>query len=269
MLSVSNRNSKPLTPYRTSRPTTSKIIFLSCEGSVTEEQYFGLFYKLYEEVRSKIQFISVAEDVVRVPARLRTREQLTLVSKNRPIQLVQRIENFKSKNEEKYQFSEYPEDEFWIVTDVDNNWSTAIINESEGKSYLDEWNDAVALCNQEGYHYAISNPFFEIWLLLHHDSVTAEDKQFAVTAEHSYEKTDYFRNRLEALGVPLKDKKKIKEEDYTRENIAAAVRRAKELHVDPTDLMPKYFSTTVYMLVDKILEMADSKQESPKDRTVE
>lgn len=134
---------------------------------------------------------------------------------------------------------------------------------------MDEWNDAVALCNQEGYHYAISNPFFEIWLLLHHDSVTAEDKQFAVTAEHSYEKTDYFRNRLEALGVPLKDKKKIKEEDYTRENIAAAVRRAKELHVDPTDLMPKYFSTTVYMLVDKILEMADSKQESPKDRTVE
>ena len=37
-----HRRSTPYTneyPYRPIRPTTSKIIFLSCEGSVTEEEY--------------------------------------------------------------------------------------------------------------------------------------------------------------------------------------------------------------------------------------
>lgn len=54
----------PQNPYRTVRPKTSKIIFLSCEGSVTEEEYFGLISDIYSGIKSKIQFISVAEDAV-------------------------------------------------------------------------------------------------------------------------------------------------------------------------------------------------------------
>lgn len=51
----------PQNPYRMLRPKTSKIIFLSCEGSVTEEEYFNLISDIYSEIKSKIQFISVAE----------------------------------------------------------------------------------------------------------------------------------------------------------------------------------------------------------------
>ena len=37
--------------------------------------------------------------------------------------------------------------------------------------------------------------------------------------------------------------------------IKTAVHRAEELHVDKTDMCPRYFATTVYLLLKKIFEM--------------
>ena len=195
----------PQNPYRSVRPTTSKIIFLSFEGSVTEEEYFDRVSDIFSEIKSKIQFISVAEDAVRTYHKCRTPEQESMLSKTRPKQLVERIEQFKIEKDDVYQFSKYPEDEFWIVTDVDNNLDSL---------WIDEWNETLNICEEKGYRYAVSNPFFEIWLLLHHDVPTEEDKFFAVTDEHAYEPTAHFRERLRALGAPLKDKKHIKKEHY-------------------------------------------------------
>ena len=44
-----------------------------------------------------------------------------------------------------------------------------------------EFENAIQACDEKGYRYAISNPFFEIWLLLHHDDVNEEDRKYAVT----------------------------------------------------------------------------------------
>ncbi len=214
-------------PYRVVRPKTSKIIFLSCEGSVTEDAVF-------------------------TAPKCRTQEQAKMLSKVRPKHLVERIDQFKA---EKDDIEEYPEDEFWILTDVDQNWSNQVIDPQNTKTYKEEWNDAIEACKEKGYHYAISNPFFEIWLLLHHDSPSEEDKSFAVSDHHSYEKTDHFRTRLSELGAPLKDKKHINSSNYSNEKIKTAVRRAEELHVDKTNLCPQYFATTVYLLLKKLFEL--------------
>ncbi len=242
-------------PYRSVRPATSKIIFLSFEGSVTEEEYFERISDLFSEIRSKIQFISVAEDAVHTAPKCRTSEQAKILSKVRPKQLVERIEQFKLEKNDIYQFTQYPDDEFWIVTDVDKNWSNEMINPYDGKTYYEEWNDAIAMCQAKNYGYAISNPFFEIWLLLHHDTPTDTDKAFAVTDTHAYEKTDHFRTRLRDLFAPLEDKKHINPSDYNIEKVKSAISRAKELHLNKADLCPKYFTTTVYILLNKIMEM--------------
>lgn len=205
----------PQNPYRLVRPKTSKIIFLSCEGSVTEEEYFDLISDTYSGIRSKIQFISVAEDAVLTDPKCRTKEQIQTLTKVRPKHLVERIDQFKAN----------------------------------------EWDDAIAACQEKGYSYAISNPFFEIWLLLHHDEASEGDKSFAVSDSHSYEKTDHFRTRLSELGAPLKDKKHINPSDYNDEKIRAAVCRAEELHRNKEDPCPKYFATTVYLLLKKIIAM--------------
>lgn len=243
----------PQNPFRPLRPETSKIIFLSFEGSVTEEEYFSRISELYSEIKHRIQFISVAEDAVHTVPKRRTPEQIKMLSKGRPKQLVERIDQFKIEKNDSYEFSKYPDDEFWIVTDVDNNWSDTEI--SDGKTLLDEWREAIALCEERGYAYAVSNPFFEIWLLLHHDEASDEDKAFAVTNTHAYEKTDYFRKRLDALGAALKDKKHIAFADYNTENVKLAVARAAALHRDKRDLCPSYFATTVYLLLNKMMEM--------------
>ncbi|WP_298732642.1 hypothetical protein [uncultured Subdoligranulum sp.] len=90
---------------------------------------------------------------------------------------------------------------------------------------------------------------------MHHDQPSEEDKSFAVSDSHSYEKTSHFRTRLSELGAPLKDKKHINSSNYNDEKIKTAVHRAEELHVDKTDMCPRYFATTVYLLLKKIFEM--------------
>lgn len=245
----------PQNPYRLVRPKTSKIIFLSCEGSVTEEEYFSLISDIYSEIKSKIQFISVAEDAVFTAPKCRTQEQKRMLSKVRPKHLIERIDQFKAEKNDVYQFEAYPEDEFWIITDVDQNWSNQVIDSQNGKTYKDEWDDAIAACEGKGYHYAVSNPFFEIWLLLHHDEALEEDKSFAVSDSHPYEKTSHFRARLSEVGAPLRDQKHIDATNYSNEKVKMAVRRAEELHVDKADLCPQYFATTVYILLKKIIAM--------------
>lgn len=242
-------------PYRTKRPTTGKIIFLSLEGSVTEEEYFSRVSDLFSAVKSKVQFISVAEDAVHTRLKNRTNDQIKLLSKVRPKQLVDRIEEFKAEKDSMYQFSEWPDDEFWIVTDVDQNWSNTVIESATGKTYLDEWDEAITMCQEKGYNYAISNPFFEIWLLLHHTDPTERDKYFAVTDSHPYEKTNHFRTRLRDLGAPLKDTKHINFSHYSIQNIEKAIQRADALHTDKENLCPKYFATTIYLLLQKIMQM--------------
>lgn len=264
MLNISSRTPFSIqNPYRQRRPVTKKIIFLSLEGCVTEEEYFDLLKGIFSEIQSRIQFISVAEDAVHTAPKHRTPDQNKLLSKCRPKQLVDRIERFREEKEDIYQFSEYPEDEFWIVVDVDKNWSNEVIDSQTGTTYLDEWNEALTLCEEKNYHYAVSNPFFELWLLLHHDDPNDSDKSFAVTDTHAYEKTNHFAERLRNLNVPLKDKKHIMETDYTEEKVLKAIQRAKTLHINQTDLCPKYLATTVYMLLDEIVSvLQQSKSEN-------
>lgn len=131
-------------PYRKIRPTTDKIIFLSCEGCVTEEEYFACVSKLFDEIKTKIQFVSVAEDEVHTNSKTRTSEQNKKLSKSKPKQLYEKIEAFKSEKDTIYQFAEHPDDEFWIVCDIDQNMEEQ--NRTDFIGTLDQ-------CDDEGYRY--------------------------------------------------------------------------------------------------------------------
>ena len=50
------------------------------------------------------------------------------------------------------------DDQLWILSDVDR-WETEELSEVAEK------------CNQKNYKFAVSNPCFEIWLLLHRKSI--------------------------------------------------------------------------------------------------
>ena len=247
MVELIHRRSKPFSledPYRKKRPSTSKIIFLSCEGSETEEEYIEILSQIYDGVKGRVQLISVAEDEVHTRPKKRTKEQNQVLGKTKPWQLVERIDEFKRKKESTYEFSKYPEDEFWIVSDVDDNLD----------NHKAEFENAIQACDEKGYKYAISNPFFEIWLLLHHDDVNEEDRKHAVTENHPYKPTDHFRIRLAEKNAPLKDQKHIRLEHYSDEKVRIAVQRAKKLMNGREEKIPSQYGTYVYKIVDEILE---------------
>lgn len=245
-----------LNPFRTQRPATDKIIFLSCEGCVTEEEYFQYISEMFDELKTKIQFVSVTEDEVRTVPKFRTEEQRMKLSKSKPKQLYEKIEQFKEEKDSIYQFAEHKDDEFWIVMDVDKNLSEDT-KDPQNKSFKDYFIETLDNCDAKGYKYAISNPFFEMWLLLHHDEANEEDEKYAVTSEHGYEKTSHYRERLRELNAPMcgNANKDIRKEHYAKEKVFAAVKRAEDLHTDRSGRYPEYFATTVYQLINKIIEL--------------
>lgn len=247
MVTLSTRQETSL--IKRTRPTSSKIIFISCEGQVTEEEYFEVISNLFAGIKSKIQFISVMSDVIKTSPESRTEEQISSLGKSQPWQLVEKIDTFKNEKSDIYDFLNHPEDEFWIIADVDNHTND---------DNIARWNQTISDCKNKNYGYAISNPFFELWLLLHHLDVNEDDYKYAVTEKHAYEKTSHYRNRLrDDAKSPLKESKHIESIHYDVEKVKGASKRAKALH-NNSEEWPHNLGSTMFLLVDKIIEIADS-----------
>lgn len=75
-MSIQRMMDSPVKPYRTKRPTTDKIIFISCEGSRTEWDYFEkIIGFVYGNVSSKVRVINVDEDILNKKDYKRDREE--------------------------------------------------------------------------------------------------------------------------------------------------------------------------------------------------
>jgi len=121
------------------------------------------------------------------------------------------------------------DDYAWIIIDKDN-WSTGAIDQ------IFEWSQ-----EHPNRGVAVSNPKFEFWLLLHFnngDGIISSQKC------------------SEALQRSCPDYKKdcIPLGKFKRENILNAIQRAKQLDNPPCPKWPKNTGTTVYRLVEKLLE---------------
>lgn len=93
-------------------------------------------------------------------------------------------------------------------------------------------------------------------MLLHHLDVTQEDKYYAVNENHNYERTNHFRLRLSGdAKAPLKKQKHIKSENYNKKKIYNTIHRAKNLHTDKHERCTKCLTSTVYILLEKIIDM--------------
>lgn len=116
-------------------------------------------------------------------------------------------------------------DELWLVIDRDS-WSEAALDEV-----------VAAIVDLPKYHLALSNPCFELWLVLHRrDSAGENCAQLGEVLRNelgAYDKSDY---DVEALkpGIPI------------------AIRRARQMDVPPQDPWPQKAGTQVYRLVEKL-----------------
>ena len=123
-------------------------------------------------------------------------------------------------------------DAAWLVVDKDE-WPEAQLTQ------LHQWAEAA-----DNRGLALSNPKFEYWLLLHFE----EGKGIVGS-----------RDCTKRLKKHLPDYNKgIKGNQFSRETITQAIQRAKRRDNPPCSDWPRFVGTTVYRLVENILQLEKS-----------
>ncbi len=153
-----------------------------------------------------------------------------------PEEILKQLDKFKSE----YRLKN--DDELWIVIDVDD-W---------GKAKL---SDIGRLCRQKyNYFLAVSNPCFELWLLLHVKSLEDyTDEELVEFGENR--KSSKTRKRLEIELIRLLgeySKSNLNSAQYLP-HIHIAIERAKKLDIYPDHRWPNGLGSHVYRLAEKII----------------
>lgn len=179
-----------------------RMFILATEGAETEPQYFDLFNNQNTVIHVKC---------------LKGR------TKSSPDKVLERMKKHLEKSDLR------SEDQAWLVVDKDQ-WT------EEQLQRLLDWSQAA---QQHGL--AVSNPKFELWLLLHFE----EGNGIANSADCS-------RRLVKCLPNFAKGDVDVRK---LEENIERAIERAKRKDVPPCHDWPRHTGTTVYRLVENILFM--------------
>lgn len=180
-----------------------RLFIISVEGLTTEPQYFAIFNDL--------------DLVIHVDC-------LKGKNESSPFHVLKRMKDYLKKN--KLSNS----DEAWLVVDKDQ-WT------DEQLTKLHAWSKG-----DDNYGFALSNPKFEYWLLLHF-----EDGEGITSSRECTEQLNRYLNDYHK-GI---DARKI-----TRDMIDDAIRRGKDRDMPPCSDWPRSTGTTVYRLVERLLEKA-------------
>ncbi len=176
-----------------------KLFVIAAEGAKTEPQYFAVFNNQLSVINVKC---------------LRGRHQSS------PPQILKRMEVHLRRE------SLRASDEAWLVVDKDQ-WT------DEQLSQLSAWAE-----KRDNYGFALSNPKFEYWLLLHFE----DGEGISSSRDCSKQLQRY---------LPEYDKG-IDARQFTSERIAAAIRRARQRDNPSSIDWPRSVGTTVYRLVEAI-----------------
>jgi len=190
-----------------------KLIIIASEGQETEPDYFDELTTSDNYGKSGVHVIPLRRDH----------------SRSSPSNVVQQLKNAKKE------FRLMDNDELWIVIDRDK-WIDG------------ELNDVADECQRQNFKMALSNPCFELWLLMHFRDLHKYPNEKNETKCRN--KTS-LKNELTKI---LKPKKltHLSMKAYMP-HIERAIINAKKMDKKPQDRWPLSIGTRVYILVDNII----------------
>jgi hypothetical protein len=198
----------------------AKLIIIVAEGSNTEKKYFDDLVDAYAALNIHVEVLN------RIDAG------------PDPKTVLKALDHFR----EQYSLrSGY--DELWLVIDVDR-WP---------KKQLSE---AGSLCAQKKYGYAVSNPCFEMWLLLHLKSLDEYlEKDLQEFRDNKRPNSRHARTRLELELVNLLGSYSKRNPDTSKflKNVNTAIERAKALDKHPEQRWVNDLGTRVYLIAETIV----------------
>jgi hypothetical protein len=202
---------------RRSNYRDARLIIVATEGTNTEKQYFDDLGTVHFKPWIRVEVLSRVETA------------------SAPEYILEQLNYFKAYFKLSYQ------DELWLVIDVDR-WGDRKLAE------------ITALCQQKGYFSAISNPCFELWLLLHIRDLSAYPSE--ILAEFRANRKQGNRSRLEIELVNLLGSYNKSNLDTTPylPRISEAIERARRLDRYPDERWPGDLGSRVYLLVESIMD---------------
>ena len=123
----------------------------------------------------------------------------------------------------------------------------------------DRWPDAqiklvAAHCStHKNYHLALSNPRFEIWLVLHYKDLSGLS---AIEIKDHSE-----RDKIKRKWAHIKCAAKINSNNYVVEHIEKAIENARKLETKPDSRWPQAIGSHVYRLAEPLLKTPESRHE--------
>lgn len=195
-----------------------KLYVIAAEGQKTEPHYFDALRRHYEKDHRESR---LHVHILRRPSEEEGRSA--------PQYVQQMLDDFLRENKN-YDFQEY--DELWIVIDTDK-WKPETLS-------------ALTMnCQQKQYFLAVSNPCFELWLILHLSSFETVRPDIENAPEKS-RKCKQLRGDLQqnlCLGGEYQDYMPF---------IPQAIERARALDIAPETVCPEHICTRIYLLVEKL-----------------
>ena len=194
----------------------SRLIVIAAEGTQTERKYFEALKSEFRNPRIHVEILS----------------RNTTASS--PAHVIKQLDDFRRE----YSLSLKEDDELWMVIDYDR-WGDRKLSQISKK------------CQQKGYKLLVSNPCFELWLLLHLKELKTYNPR---------ERNRLFKNKNHALEKELR---RILG-SYNKSNpdiskfipyVKRAIERAKELDIKPRNRWPQSIGTRVYLLVEEIIDL--------------
>lgn len=201
---------------------SSRLIVIAAEGRATENIYFEAMRQ--ELCATNVQLVVLNRDD----------------DNSNPANVHRQIKDFMDE------YNILDDDQLWIVVDRDD-WKEKMLA------------DIAQLCQQNNnLQFCMSNPCFELWLILHLKDVSKYSEE---------DKKKLFENpRLSTHGTWTKyHLRKLmghyQESDYDPfillPHIEEAIKRAESLDANPKDRWPQTMGTRVYLLAKSIMDWHD------------
>jgi hypothetical protein len=188
------------------------VYVIATEGEKTEPQYFNGLKNHYRNPRIYVKVLDRS------------------TSASSPKHIIRTI------NKIRKDFDFKRDDEMWIVIDKDR-WSARMLSQ------------VATQCNQKNINMALSNPCFEVWLLLHLKDMS-EYSDSKITILQNNKNRDLEKEIRRICGkfnkINLDLSKYIP-------NISAAIDRAHALDTNPGHRWPNSIGTRVYKIAEKII----------------
>ena len=211
-MSLGKKRKPPKLKKRKVKIKPSYLIVIATEGQETEPQYFS-FIKEWCRTKIKVEILPAID------------------GESSPAHVFKRLDNrFKDLRRE---LDLGKGDQFWLVFDFDT-WPPAIFD------------DVRRSAGHKGFRLAVSNPCFELWLYLHHESV----EQWVV-----FTKSELVNKLQEKQGSY--NPSNLKPDHYCGK-IDTAVMNAEQLNQVENEEWPLSTGTHVYKLVNEIRKLTDN-----------